>query len=636
MTTIILTVTAFHGAPADGSLGTHFDELGGLIGRADTNQLVLPDPDRSISRVHAQVVFRGKHYAIVDRGSNPILVNGQPAGNDREVPLKAGDRVQIGAYELKVSEGAAAAAAGAAPADPFADLLGAAPARPRGGDKAALPDPLAAFSAPAPAPGFGTTPPAKGFGAPPPAGGFGFAPPPAAPFGKAPAAPGFSASGIPADWDPFAPDPVPAGRAAAPPPGRGASALGLDLGAAAPASLIPDLARPSGGGGDSLDALFGLGGSSAGADPFANSALDQPVAQPNMAAHADPLKSLRSAPKASAATLPDDLSDLQRPFMAPAPPPRPPAQVAPAAPTRPPELPAPVPSTTTQRMPGAVLSWDAAPSDTHTVIRPAAAPPSPPSPPAAMPAPAKPTSASLLDDLPAPAPPPQRSPAPQPAAAAPTASPAAAAPAAPTSAPAADVQALTEAFRAGLNTPYVKFEALTPDLMRLIGQLLREAADGTVDLLVARASFKREMRADVTMIDARQNNPLKFSPSGEVAMQHLLTPPARGFMAAAPAMADAYRDLRAHQFGMVAGMKSALDGVLERFDPAELESKLTERSMLHNILPGSRKARMWEVFVEHFDRIRDEASDDFQTLFGRAFLRAYEQHLDQADQEKRK
>jgi FHA domain-containing protein len=628
--TITLTVTAFNGAPSDGSLSAQFDELGGLIGRADTNQLVLPDPDRSISRVHAQVVFRGKHYAIVDRGSNPILVNGQPAGNDREVPLKSGDRVQIGGYELKVSEGAAAAP-GASPSDPFADLLGAAPARPRAGDKATLPDPLAAFGtpgpspafgAPGPSPAFGAPGPSPAFGAPPPSGGFGFASP-AAPFRAQPPAAATSASGIPADWDPFAPDPVStAGRPAPAPPGRGASALGLDLGAAAPAALIPDLARSSGGGGgDSLDALFGLSSASAGADPFANSKLDQVVAQPNMAAHSDPLQSLRSAPKASAATLPDDLSDLQRPFMAPTPP-RPPA-VPPVAQIPPTVTPA---TSAAPRMPGAVLSWDVGPSDTHTVIRPAAG--------ATAPLPVAPTQA-----------PPILAPARPPAMVAPppTAPTAPAAPVAPTvppvahaAPPAADVQALTAAFREGLDAPMVKLEALTPDLMRLIGQLLREATSGTVDMLVARAAFKREMRADVTMIDAKQNNPLKFSPSGEVALQYLLAPPARGFMAAAPAMRDAHRDLRAHQFGMVAGMKSALDGVLERFDPAELEGKLTERSMLHNILPGSRKARMWEVFVEHFDRIREEASDDFQTLFGRAFLRAYEQHLDDAAQEKRK
>jgi FHA domain-containing protein len=158
---------------------------------------------------------------------------------------------------------------------------------------------------------------------------------------------------------------------------------------------------------------------------------------------------------------------------------------------------------------------------------------------------------------------------------------------------------------------------------------VHESAKGTVELLVARAALKREVRAEATMIVARENNPLKFSPTAEAALKHLLAPPTRGFMAAAPAMRDAYDDLRAHQFGFIAGMRAALEGVLQRFDPAVLEARLTQRSVLESLLPGSRKARMWEVFVEHYAQISNDASDDFHTLFGKAFLKAYEEHIDQ-------
>ena len=74
------------------------------------------------------------------------------------------------------------------------------------------------------------------------------------------------------------------------------------------------------------------------------------------------------------------------------------------------------------------------------------------------------------------------------------------------------------------------------------------------------AALKREMRAELTMIVSRENNPLKFSPNVDVALQHLLGPPAPGFMPAAPAVRDAFDDLRAHQLGVMAGMRAALDG----------------------------------------------------------------------------
>jgi len=120
---IVLTVQSFNGQPATGPSAS-FDELGGTIGRADNNQLVLPDPDRSISRVHAQVVFRNGGYALVDRGSNPVLVNGQPLGNGRERPIRDGDTLQVGGYRLQVSYGHKTMPA----ADPFADLFNTPPA----------------------------------------------------------------------------------------------------------------------------------------------------------------------------------------------------------------------------------------------------------------------------------------------------------------------------------------------------------------------------------------------------------------------------------------------------------------------------------------------------------------------------
>jgi FHA domain-containing protein len=194
---------------------------------------------------------------------------------------------------------------------------------------------------------------------------------------------------------------------------------------------------------------------------------------------------------------------------------------------------------------------------------------------------------------------------------------------------AADQAVLLAALASGLGMPTLPVQRLTPEFMHLLGQLVHEATRGTVDLLVARAALKREVRAEVTMIVAKENNPLKFSPSAEVALNHLLSPPVKGFMPAAPAMRDAYDDLRAHQFAFVAGMRAALEGVLKRFDPAELEGKLTQRSTLSSLLPGSRKARMWEMFIELYGQISSEASDDFHDLFGKEFLRAYESYIDQ-------
>lgn len=112
---LVLTTTTYNGAPSE-HLSAAFDEIGGTIGRADHNHMVLPDPERTVSRVHAHIGFRDGCFVVEDRGSNPISVNGREIGVGGEAALRPGDLVQIGAYVLAVGAGVAAG-----PDDLFAD-----------------------------------------------------------------------------------------------------------------------------------------------------------------------------------------------------------------------------------------------------------------------------------------------------------------------------------------------------------------------------------------------------------------------------------------------------------------------------------------------------------------------------------
>jgi FHA domain-containing protein len=171
-------------------------------------------------------------------------------------------------------------------------------------------------------------------------------------------------------------------------------------------------------------------------------------------------------------------------------------------------------------------------------------------------------------------------------------------------------------------------QGIDPDLMRVVGSLLRASVAGTLQLMSVRASAKHELHADVTMIQARNNNPLKFSPDARAALEQMLRPPMRGFLAGPAAMTDAMHDLVGHSIGTMAGTRAALEGVLDRFAPKQLEAKLSVHSVLDSVLPMIRKAKLWVLYLQHFESIRNEAQDDFDSLFGRAFLAAYQQQLE--------
>jgi predicted component of type VI protein secretion system len=100
---ILLSVYTYRNAAPAQALTRRFDRLGGAIGRAPGNDLVLDDPGKYISRLHARVEYRDEAFWLVDVGSNPSLVNDRPVGAGRSVQLEDGDRVTIGDYQLLAS-----------------------------------------------------------------------------------------------------------------------------------------------------------------------------------------------------------------------------------------------------------------------------------------------------------------------------------------------------------------------------------------------------------------------------------------------------------------------------------------------------------------------------------------------------
>jgi predicted component of type VI protein secretion system len=68
-------------------------------------------------------------------------------------------------------------------------------------------------------------------------------------------------------------------------------------------------------------------------------------------------------------------------------------------------------------------------------------------------------------------------------------------------------------------------------------------------------------------------------------------------------------------------------GVLQRFDPGQLEKHLASQPLLDKLLPQNRKARMWDMVAEQHDSLVREAQDEFDRIFGRAFRVAYEEQL---------
>lgn len=100
---VTLSVISAAGATPASEMTERFTAPGGTIGRAPGNQLVLPDTERSVSRVHVRIQFRGSGPRAVCVGANAVMVNGTTLEQGEEVALDDGDRLQIGSFLLKAS-----------------------------------------------------------------------------------------------------------------------------------------------------------------------------------------------------------------------------------------------------------------------------------------------------------------------------------------------------------------------------------------------------------------------------------------------------------------------------------------------------------------------------------------------------
>ncbi|RYF42966.1 MAG: type VI secretion system-associated FHA domain protein TagH [Comamonadaceae bacterium] len=665
---IILDLISLDGKPLNG-LSRRFEGEGGTIGRDEGNTLSLPDSHRRVSRLHAAIGFPGGVATITNSSAVlPISVGGMQLEGGQAMPLLPGMQLEIGPYVLGVRSTEASALAAPAPAQGAASPL-----------HPPVAAPVSAPHAPwAPPPGAGVANLDSLFA---PAGA-----PAAAAFqdlGIAPIAPGSSAQRTGSDpfgdllagLSPAAPPPAPAAPMPAPPPPHVpvaisapapvAAALPVDdplAGLLGPGTALSSPAFPPASASDPFAGL-GIGGAGAvsAPDPFAGAAAS--ASAPEAIApgsQLDPFAALGLGPGAGAPNA------LATGMMAPSPPP--PAVVIPED-FNPFELPSAAARNTADPLsslmdPGGAPTGEALPGNEQSIdvlfgatgashaLTIKGAPgsdflggpgggsllePLENSNPMAMfgdaPAPDG-MSRAMRDDLAevggAYQPPraldpggPFGMPGQSPPPAQPHFSQAQHGQAQPM--PSYPADELTRAFLAGANLqPSALPQGLTPEIMAVVGSVLHAATTGAIGMLAIRANIKREVQANVTIISSEANNPLKFLPDAETVLQQLLGKKIPGFMGPDEAMKDAFNDLRAHEAGVIAGTRAALGEVLNKFDPAVLGERLVGGSLLERALPAVRKTKLWDLYLERYAHIRREAEDDFQSIFGRAFVEAYE------------
>lgn len=199
-----------------------------------------------------------------------------------------------------------------------------------------------------------------------------------------------------------------------------------------------------------------------------------------------------------------------------------------------------------------------------------------------------------------------------------TAPQAAAAPPLPAAPDPAAAPAFLRAFCEGAGLDPALAAGVDPALLgRQLGETMRLGAGQIMAALRDRSTARHFTRAgERTMRGATENNPLKFLPDAEQAVEALYLRPRAGFLTGAAGFDEALSDLRRHQAAIFAALQPALLELTADLEPSGIEAEAKGG------LAGGRKAKAWDAYVARWDA-KAASENGILDAFIRLFAQEY-------------
>lgn len=165
------------------------------------------------------------------------------------------------------------------------------------------------------------------------------------------------------------------------------------------------------------------------------------------------------------------------------------------------------------------------------------------------------------------------------------------------------------------------------DLAEMLGMLIQICAGNVSQLLLARAQAKSAMRSSSqTMIQLQGNNPLRWAPTPQDAMNLMFGRPTSSYVDACNAFEKGFQTLKNHEMDTFAALQEAIQSLFGDLDPAVIERSLGVDGKKGGLFGGDRalKARLWEEFVARWTRKTGAFDSGMFGAFMRVFGEAYD------------
>jgi type VI secretion system FHA domain protein len=159
------------------------------------------------------------------------------------------------------------------------------------------------------------------------------------------------------------------------------------------------------------------------------------------------------------------------------------------------------------------------------------------------------------------------------------------------------------------------------------GRILRAVVIGLMELLEARKDFKSEIGVGITTFKRTANNPIKCSANADEALQKLLAKRSPAYLPPVAAFEEVLRDMQDHQLGMLAGLRTVFDKMLEEFDPDRLQAHFDETARRGALLAKPAQWRYWDQYREKVEAMIRDRDHTFRALIGDELADAYQEQL---------
>ncbi|HUF72044.1 MAG TPA: type VI secretion system-associated FHA domain protein TagH [Gammaproteobacteria bacterium] len=174
---------------------------------------------------------------------------------------------------------------------------------------------------------------------------------------------------------------------------------------------------------------------------------------------------------------------------------------------------------------------------------------------------------------------------------------------------------------AGIDAP-----TLTPQqaekLLTQIGHVMRELVVGVIDCLHLRALQKAQLKQSNTVIQARDNNRLKFSANFDEGFTRLFLDESDHYADPIESVRDAFSDIKDHQRTLLKAMRSALSEYLDRLEPQQIELRASN-GRTGSLINAANRLKYWDMYKEVYAVLANSPADDMPQPFLEALASAY-------------